>query len=58
MSNSNEQLDPNDIFSMSEDELSKFDPEKAAAEADALAAAGAYRKVSGVKAIKAVGVLG
>lgn len=37
MSNSNEQLDPNDIFSMSEDELSKFDPEKAAAEADALA---------------------
>lgn len=39
MSNSNEQLDPNDIFSMSEDELSKFDPEKAAAEADALATA-------------------
>lgn len=39
MSNSNEQLDPNDIFSMSEDELSKFDPEKAAAEADALAQA-------------------
>lgn len=37
MSNSNEQLDPNDIFSMSEDELSKFDPEQAAAEADALA---------------------
>ena len=39
MSNSNEQLDPNDIFSMSEDELSKFDPEQAAAEADALATA-------------------
>lgn len=37
MSNSNEQLDPTDIFSMSEDELSKFDPEQAAAEADALA---------------------
>lgn len=37
MSNSNEQLDPSDIFSMSEDELSKFDPEEAAAEADALA---------------------
>ena len=37
MSNSNEQLDPNDIFSISEDELNKFDPKKAAAEADALA---------------------
>lgn len=33
MSNPNEQLDPTDIFSMSEDELSKFDPNAAAAEA-------------------------
>lgn len=39
MSNSNEQLDPTDIFSMSEDELSKFDPEQASAAADALAQA-------------------
>lgn len=35
MSNPNEQLDPTDVFSMSEDELSKFDPNAAAAKADA-----------------------
>lgn len=35
MSNPNEQLDPTDVFSMSEDELSKFDPNAAAAQADA-----------------------
>lgn len=34
MSNPNEQLDPGDIFSMSPDELSKFDPTAAAATAD------------------------
>lgn len=34
MSNPNEQLDPTDIFSMSEDELSKFDPSAAIAQAE------------------------